>query len=161
LKVRNEQPIVAPRGVNATPPQDQYFKGAVFINTLRSIVDDDKRWWALLRDFYDHFKYQAIMTEDIVAYFNQKTGMNLTPIFDQYLRHTALPLLELDFAEPGVVRYRWQTDEPGFAMQVRVGTMGHWQLIKPTTEWRKMTTDLKKEDFSVATDLYYVEVKKL
>jgi aminopeptidase N len=161
-KIRNQQPIIAPRGVNATPPQDQYFKGAVFLNTLRSIVDDDRRWWALLRDFYDHFKYQTIMTEDVVAYFNQKTGMNLTPIFDQYLRHTALPMLELDFSQPGAgLRYRWKADEAGFAMPVRVGTKDHWQVIKPTSEWQSMTSQLKKEDFSVATDLYYVEVRKL
>ena len=53
------------------------------------------------------------MTEDIVAYFNQQTGMNLTPIFDQYLRHTAIPTLELKFNEAeGTVDYRWQADEP-------------------------------------------------
>ncbi|HMG72963.1 MAG TPA: M1 family metallopeptidase [Pyrinomonadaceae bacterium] len=161
-KVRNQQPIIAPRGVNATPPQDQYFKGALFINTLRSIVNDDKRWWTLLHDFYQHFKYQTIMTEDIVSYFNQQTKMNLTPVFDQYLRHTALPVLELKFDGPGdVVNYRWKTDEPGFAMPVRVGTKDHWQIIQPTTEWRSLKSGLKKEDFQVATDLYYVEVKKL
>ena len=55
------------RGVNSTPPEDQYFKGALFINTLRSVVNDDARWWALLHDFYQHFKYQNIMTEDVVA----------------------------------------------------------------------------------------------
>ena len=161
-KVRNQQPIIAQRGVNATPPQDQYFKGALFLNTLRSVVDDDQRWWALLRDFYQHFKYQTIMTEDIVAYFNQKTGMNLTPIFDQYLRHTAVPALELKFDQPGeVVRYRWKTDEPGFAMPVRVGTKDHWNIIQPTTEWKTMKTPLRNDEFAVATDLYYVEVKKL
>src|SRR5215469_15215670 len=57
-KVRNQQPIIAPRGVNATPPQDMYFKGALFINTLRSVVDDDQRWFALIHDLYQHFKYQ-------------------------------------------------------------------------------------------------------
>jgi len=160
-KVRNLQPIIAPRGVNATPPQDQYFKGALFINTLRSIVNDDKRWWALLRDFYQHFKYQTIMTEDVVAYFNQKTGRNLTPIFDQYLRHTAIPVLELIFDDGHqAVRYRWRADEAGFAMPVRVGTKDHWRIIQPTTEWQKMKTELKKEGFQVATDLYYVGVKK-
>jgi aminopeptidase N len=160
-KVRNQQPIIAPRGVNATPPQDQYFKGALFINTLRSIVNDDKRWWALLRDFYQHFKYQTIMTEDVVAYFNQKTGRNLTPIFDQYLRHTAIPVLELIFDDGSkAVRYRWQADEPGFAMPVRVGTKERWQIIQPTTEWQEMKMESKKEDFQVATDLYYVGVKK-
>ena len=160
-KVRNQQPIIAPRGVNATPPQDQYFKGALFINTLRSVVNDDKRWWALLKDFYQHFKYQTIMTEDVVAYFNQKTGMNLTPIFDQYLRHTAIPVLELIFDDSRkAVRYRWQTDVSGFAMPVRVGTKDHWQIIQPKKEWQELKTDLKKADFQVATDLYYVDVKK-
>ncbi len=158
-KVRNQQPIIAQRGVNATPPQDMYFKGALFINTLRSIVDDDKKWWAMLHDFYQHFKYQNIMTEDIVAYFNQKTGKNLTPIFDQYLRHTAIPILELKFAD-GAVAYRWKADEPKFAMPVRVGTKDHWQIISPTTEWKTIQTALKKDEFAVATDLYFVEVSK-
>ena len=90
-KVQNREPIITPRGINAEPPQDMYFKGALFLNTLRSVVNDDKRWWTLLHDFYQHFKYQNIMTEDVVAFFNQQTGKNLTPIFDQYLRHTALP----------------------------------------------------------------------
>ncbi len=161
-KVRNQQPIIAPRGVNATPPQDQYFKGALFINTLRSVVNDDKKWWALLHDFYQHFKYQNIMTEDIVAYFNQQTKMNLTPIFDQYLRHTSVPVLELQFEERAdVVRYRWKVDEPGFAMPVRVGTKDDWQIIQPTTEWQRLKSGLTKKDFEVATDLYYIEVKKL
>ncbi len=46
-KVQNRQPIVAQRGVNATPPEDQYFKGALFINTIRSLVNDDAKWFAL------------------------------------------------------------------------------------------------------------------
>jgi aminopeptidase N len=161
-KVKNEQPIIAPRGVSATPPGDQYFKSALFINTLRSIVNDDEKWWALLHDFYQHFKYQTIMTEDVVAYFNQKTGRNLTPIFNQYLRHTAIPVLELEFGPAaGVVRYRWRTDEPGFAMPVRVGTRDRWDIIKPTSEWQWLKSPLSKESFGAATDLYYIEVKKL
>ena len=68
------------------------------------------------------------MTEDVVEYFNQKTGMNLTPVFDQYLRHAALPMLELKFDDARrSVSYRWKADEPAFAMPVRVGTKDHWQ----------------------------------
>jgi aminopeptidase N len=161
-KVRNQQPIIAQRGINATPPGDQYFKGALFLNTLRSVVDDDKRWWTLLHDFYQHFKYQTIMTEDIVEYFNRKTGRNFTPIFNQYLRHTAIPTLELKFDEAGAtVSYRWKVDEPKFAMPVRVGAKDHWQIISPTTEWKTIQTTLKKDEFAVATDLYFVEVSKL
>ena len=160
-KVQNREPIIGERGVAATPPQDMYFKGALFLNTLRSVVNNDAEWWALLHDFYQHFKYQNIMTEDIVSYFNQQTGMNLTPIFDQYLRHTAIPTLELKFNEAeGTVDYRWQADEPDFAMPVRVGKKTDWQIIQATTYWQTMKTPLKKNDFDVATDLYFINVSK-
>jgi aminopeptidase N len=160
-KVKNDFPIITARGVDGEPSQDQYFKGTLFINTLRSIVNDDRRWWKLLHDFYQHFKYQTIMTEDVVQYFNEQTGMNLTPIFDQYLRHTAIPTLELKFDDSkGTVSYRWKVDEQGFQMPVRVGQKDHWQIIKATTEWQTMPTSLKKDDFDVATDLYYVNVDK-
>ncbi|HLV96498.1 MAG TPA: M1 family metallopeptidase [Candidatus Acidoferrales bacterium] len=164
-KIRNQRPIVGERGVLDSPPEDQYFKGALFINTLRSVVNNDRRWFALLHDFYQHFKYHSIMTEDVEAYFNQHAGMDLTPIFDQYLRHAAIPTLELKFDPAnGTVSYRWKADEADFAMPVRVGstadTEDHWQIIHATTEWQTMKTPLNKDQFSVATDLYYVGVSK-
>jgi len=158
-KVQNRRPIVPPRGINATPPQDMYFKGALFLNTLRSVVDDDKKWFALIRAFYQKYKYQNIMTEDFEQFFNRGIGRNLTPVYEQYLRHTALPVLELKFVD-GSVSYRWKVDEAGFVMQVKVGKKDKWQTIQPTTEWQTMKTDLSKEQFEVATDLYFVEVSK-
>ncbi|MGB8474189.1 MAG: M1 family metallopeptidase [Candidatus Acidiferrum sp.] len=160
-KVKNAVPIIAQRGVNAEPPQDMYFKGALFLNTLRSVVNDDAKWFKLIHDFYQHFKYKNIMTEDVVQYFNQQTGKNLTPIFNQYLRHTAIPTLELKFnGAEGTVSYRWKVDETGFVMPVRVGTEGNWQIIRATTDWQTMKSPLTKDTFDVATDLYYINVDK-
>jgi len=160
-KVKNERPIISARGVNATPPQDQYFKGILFLNTLRSVVNDDAKWFAMIHDLFQKFKYQNIMTEDIVAYMNQYTGMNLTPIFDQYLRHTGIPVLELKFDEAkGTVAYRWKADVKGFAMPVAVGAAGKWEIVKATEQWQTMKTALKKGEFGVAEDLYYVKVEK-
>jgi aminopeptidase N len=160
-KVKNERPIISARGVNATPPQDQYFKGILFLNTLRSVVGDDAKWFALLHDFFQKFKYQNIMTEDVVAYFNSYTGMNLTPIFDQYLRHTAIPTLELKFDErKGTVAYRWKADVKGFEMPVRVGAAGTWEIVRGTTEWQKIKTAVGKTEFGVDSDFYYVNVVK-
>jgi aminopeptidase N len=138
-KVKNQQPIITARGVNRAPSQDQYFKGALFLNTLRSVIDNDARWWKLLREYCGRFKYSNIMTEDLVKFFNERTGLNLTPIFDQYLRQAALPALELRFQEgDGSVSYRWKTEVKEFAMPVKVGSRGNWQLIQPTTEWKTM-----------------------
>jgi len=158
-KVRNREPIITPHGIHRTPPQDMYFKGALFLNTLRSVVNDDAKWWKLLRDTFQHFKYQNIMTEDMVAFFNAQLGRNLTPVFDQYLRHEKIPTLELTFNDAdGTLSYRWQADEKAFAMPVRIGSKGAWHVIEPTTAWQKMTTPLRAAATEVATDLYYVNV---
>ena len=160
-KVKNQAAIIPARGVNATPPQDMYFKGALFLNTLRSVVNDDAKWFQLLHDVYRHFAYKNILTEDVAAYMSEKTGMNLTPMFDEYLRHAAIPVLELKFDESaGTVDYRWKADEAKFAMPVKVGTPDRWEMIEPTTEWKTMKTPVKKDEFQVATDLYYVGVSK-
>lgn len=160
-KVRNREPIITPRGIHRSPPQDQYFKGALFLNTLRSVVNDDRRWWKLLRDLYQRFKYKNVMTEDIVQFFNAETGRHLTPVFDQYLRHADLPTLELAVDEAkGTLRYRWRADEKGFAMPVRVGKAGAWQVIEPTTEWQSMPMKLRRDELQVATELYYINVEK-
>jgi aminopeptidase N len=160
--IRNTNPVICQEGTVCWPPADQYYKGGLFLNTLRSVIDNDHEWFVLLHDYYQHFKYQTIMTTDMVAFFNQHTKRNLTPIFNQYLRHAAIPVLELKFdAQAHTVAYRWQADETGFAMPIKVGDKEHWQTITPvTTRWQTMKTPLDSDHFDVATDLYYVNVRK-
>ncbi len=160
--VKNAQPVISEPNVFSTPPADQYKKGALFLNTVRSIISDDAKWFGLLHDYYQRFKYQTIMTTDMVAFFNKETGLDLTTIFDEYLRHAVPPTLELKFDEAaGTVSYRWRADEPVFAMPILVGQKDRWQKIQPvTTQWKTLKTTLKKDDFDVATDLYYVKVSK-
>ena len=119
------------------------------------------KWFALIHGFYQRFKYQNIMTEDVIGYFNQQTGMNLTPFFRQYLFHPQIPVLELLF-DPNehTVSYKWQAEEPDFAMSVEGGNPAHWQILHPTLQWQTMTTPLTMEQFQVATDRYYIYVDK-
>jgi hypothetical protein len=41
-----------------------------------------------------------------------------------------------------------------------VGSKEHWQMIHPTTTWQTMPTNQAKDQFDVATDLYYITVNK-
>jgi len=101
------------------------------------------------------------MTEELVAFMNARLGMDLTPIFDQYLRRAAIPTLELVFnAAARTVAYRWQAEERDFAMPIRVGVPGEWQTIQPTTDWKVIENDLPEEKFQVASEWYYVNVVK-
>ena len=82
-------------------------------------------------------------------------------MLDKYIRHTSITVLELKFDEgAGTVAYRWKADEKRFAMPVRVGLKEHWEVIHPTTEWQTMKTSLGKDQFEVATELYYIDVSK-
>ncbi len=160
-KIFNRQPIIPERGTNSEPTEDQYFKGALMLNTLRSVIDDDPKWFADIHDFYQQFKYQNIMTEDVVAWWNKRTGMNLTPFFNEYLRHAALPVLELKFdGAKGTVAYRWSADEPGFAMPIKMGERDHLTLVTPvTTEWKTMPWTADPDTLFVPHDLYYIGEK--
>jgi len=160
--VRNTRPVISEPNVCSTPPEEQSKKGALFLNTVRSVIGNDAKWFKLLHDYYQHFKYQTIMTTDMIGFFNKETGLDLTAIFDEYLRHAAPPTLELKFDEGGgAVSYRWKADDPNFAMPILVGQKDHWEKIQPVTiDWKTIRTPLKKDDFEVATDLYYVIVSK-
>ena len=54
--VKNAEPVICQEGVVCTPPVDQYKKGGLFLNTVRSVIDDDHEWFSLLHDYYQHFK---------------------------------------------------------------------------------------------------------
>jgi hypothetical protein len=58
------------------------------------------------------------------------------------------------------VKYRWKADVTGFAMPVKVGSPSAWEIVKGTENWQTLKTGLKKDDFQVAEDLYYVNVEK-
>ena len=161
-KIGNKEPIITQRGIARDPNQDMYFKGALFIHTLRSIVNDEPKWFKLQRDLYDEFKYKNNFTEDIVAFVNKQLGRDLTPVFDQYLRRADLPVLELTFNEAEkAVYYRWNAAERGFAMPIRVGDPAKWETVQPTADWKSMPWTAGKDAFRVATDLYYVRVETL
>lgn len=159
--VANNKPVIGVFGVNKEGSGDMYYKGALLLNTLRHVVNDDAKWWKMLLDYSNTFKKQVIDTETVVAYFNKQTGTNLTPIFNQYLRHTGIPVLELKM-EGKDLAYRWQSDEKDFEMPVEVSINGTVTRLKPTTAWKKQkTTASNTKEINVATDKFYIKVARL
>ena len=159
-KVANREPIIGPPGVNHWPTQDQYFKGALFLNTLRNVVGDDDTWWDLLREYADHFAYSNIWTTDVIEFFNRRLGRDLRPVFEQYLYHTDLPILELEFPADSV-RYRWRADVEDFDMPVAVRVGDSVRTLNPTTSWSSVSRGATDPDaWAPATDLFYIEVQR-
>jgi len=159
--VRNRAPIIGPVGVNRWPTQDMYFKGALFLHTLRNVVADDDKWWDLVRNYYQTFKYKNIYTTDVLNFFNEFLDMDLKPVFDQYLYFPAIPVLELKY-ENQKVKYRWKADVKDFNMPLKIRLKDKSYFIYPVLEWKtESMQDYEREDLKVETDLFYVNVEIL
>lgn len=160
-KVRNQMPIIGPSGVNNWPPGDQYFKGAIFLNTLRHVVDDDEKWWALIRAYTDHFKYQNIWTTDVINFFNGYLKTDLRPVFEQYLYFAALPVLQYRMDEQSI-KYRWQANVADFDMPLKLRA-GNGEMLKihPSGEWQQTDLADSAGGWTIATDLFYIDVEEV
>ncbi len=155
--VSNDEPIIGPCCVNNKGSNDMYPKGALLLNTLRHVINDDDKWWAMILKYSETFRHKIIDTETVISFFNAESGMNLTPIFTQYLKHTEIPTLGLQIKK-GKLNYIWSADVPDFKMPVDLIINGEKIRIEPTTHWTKSNIKLKKlEDVQVSLD-YFVKV---
>ncbi len=160
----NREPILGPINVNWDnwEGSDHYFKGAWMLHTLRSVLDNDEQWFALLRAIYEKFKFQTIATADVVKYINEFTGKDFTRFFRQYLGQPDIPRFAFELEQNGndlKVRYQWIAEEPGFDMPVKIGKPGSYVTVFPVTNGVQETVipNLNKGDFEVATELFYVK----
>lgn len=157
--VRNDKPIIGKFGVNREGSGDMYYKGSLLLNTLRHVVDNDEKWWAILLKYAETYKKQIIDTPTVIDYFNRETGYNLTAIFNQYLNYTAIPLLEIQ-ADNNSFQYRWKTDEPQFNMPVDIQIGTKKIRLQPTNEWQKSTESITSiNDITVFTNKFYIKYK--
>lgn len=143
--IRNDRPIIGIYNVNYEGSGDMYYKGGNMLHTIRQLVGNDDKWRQLLRGLNKTFYHQTVTTAQIEQYLTQQTGLNLKPVFDQYLRDTRIPILEYRPVAGGF-QYRWTNCVPGFAMPVQVclGESGPNLEIQPTSQWKKLATPTAK-----------------
>jgi len=162
--IRNDKPIIGPYNVNKEGSGDMYNKGQLVLNTLRDVINNDPLWFSILKGIQRKFYHQTVTAEDIIGYFNQKSGRNLDYFFDQYLRTPNPPELEAIVSQKGdttVVKYKWNADIAEFRMPIKITTSkNHFEFITPTTSWQRLVLKkLDPADFKVAEDLFYCKTK--
>lgn len=162
--VKNDRPIIGVYNVHQRGSGDMYDKGQLVLNTLRSVIDSDSLWFSIVRGLAKTFKYQTITADDVFHFINEKSGQDLNYFFDQYFRHTNIPELIVETSKKANVvkaRFKWNADVADFRMPIKVTTApDKYEFITPTTEWQTIELrGLNPEDFNVANDLFYVDVK--
>ena len=126
------------------------------LNTIRSIYDNDELWWKTLKDYTETYKHKVITTDTTEAFFDKAIDVDLKPVFEQYLRHAALPVLEFK-EENGSFQYRWEADVENFQMPVDVFINNKEVRLNPTTTWQKLPHKVSgKEDIKVNEPEFYI-----
>jgi aminopeptidase N len=154
--ISNDIPIIGPYGVNQEGSGDMYYKGSNMLHTIRQIISDDDKFRQILRSLNSTFYHQTVTSKQVEDYIIQQSGKDLQKIFDQYLRNTSIPVLDLTYAD-GALQYQWSHCIEGFNMPVKL-TNGQW--LQPTTKVNKVK--MSKADFSTITAdaNFYIKVKK-
>jgi len=161
--VRNKKPIRGVTGVNNEGAGDMYVKGMLFLNTLRHVVDNDDKWFEIIKGLNIDFYLKTVDSDDIINYFNEKTGRNLRPIFEQYVYNANLPVLEYKTSGRGnktKLSYRWKADVNNFDMPILVGG-DKMEWIYPTTNWQDIKIkSVKAKDFKIDEEHFYIKTNK-
>lgn len=159
--IQNDRPMIGHYNVNKEGSGDMYPKGANMLHTVRSVIDDDQKWLEILRGLNREFALKTTSTEEIIGFINKKSGINLTKVFDQYLRYTTIPTLELKSTTNGLL-YRWKADVKSFEMPVRIKTSTEkvWKTINATSDWQTLS-GYSIEDTEADRLNFYINVTKL
>lgn len=162
-RVGNKKPMVGIRGVNEEGT-DMYDKGMLFLNTLRSIIDDDEVWFKTIKAITEEFKMKNTDYDELTAFISKSTGVDLSKIFEQYLTTPNLPVFEYQLKKSGKLKYRWNAETTGFEMplKIRGNKNQDFITIKPTTSFKKMKLrDFNKNEFEIDHRHFYIESKSL
>ncbi|MEM9672248.1 MAG: carboxypeptidase-like regulatory domain-containing protein [Bacteroidota bacterium] len=155
-EILNDHPIVGVEGVNHFHYriEDKYFKGALMLNTLRHAVNDDKLWFSTLKVIQTDFRYSFINTNTLLAYFNTKLGKDYSSFFNQYLRTTEIPTLEVKENTNGF-EHRWSDTLEEFSIPIIMNEIE----LKPSTQWQQAGFIFTDENRNQLQDEYLIKVE--
>ncbi|HVI46168.1 MAG TPA: M1 family metallopeptidase [Chitinophaga sp.] len=159
--IKNDVPIIAPYGVNVEGSGDMYYKGANMIHNIRLIMNDDEAFRQLLRGLNKTFYHQTVTTQEIESYISNALGVDLSKVFDQYLRHTTIPTLEYRINGQRL-QFRWVTDVKDFNMPVRVKLdESGYRLIYPGTLWHTVNITVPGVKTLDVDKGFYINVRQV
>jgi aminopeptidase N len=151
--IMNDRSSIGIYNVNKRGSEDVYAKGGNMLHTLRQIINDDEKWRGILRGLNKDFYHTVVKGSQIENYLSEKTGINLKPFFNQYLRDTRIPVFEY-FVIGKDLTFRWNNCVAGFNMPVRIYISGKEQIVKPTPNLTTLKLDIENAVIKVDPGYY-------
>jgi len=151
--IMNESPIIGQYNVDNSGSGDMYYKGGNILHMIRQLIEDDEKWRQILRGMNKKFYHQTVTTKQIEEYISEKSKIDLTEFFDQYLRTTKIPKIEYSIDGKNL-KFRYVDSIENFDMPVIAVINGTENWIYPTSEWNTKTLSSPIENFQIKKDFY-------
>ena len=149
-RIVNEIPIVGFENENHWALHgDTYMKGAWVMHTLRSVIDNDKIWFEILRDFMHENAKGFANTEDFFRKVNEKTNSDYWYFAHQYFYTPNQPVFKYYQTEKEFY-FKWDNVNDNFIMPIDLLVNGKKKRIYPKKEYQKF--DIKKHSQIEAMD---------
>ncbi len=92
--IKNDRPVQGNIESGLEGSGDMYFKGSAMIHMIRVMMDDDPRFFDMLRDITTKYRWQQVDGKTIEAEILSWTNLPLEGFLDVYLRTTNIPELK-------------------------------------------------------------------
>ena len=161
--ILNDKPIIPDYYVNQMGSNDMYLKGACLLHMVRTIVQDDTKWFAFLKKIQNNYFYQSVETDDILGLIKTELGENVMPLFYHYLYNSHLPILSFrkDEKQKNSYYLSWMDVESDFTYPVLVMEKNKVTPVMVTTQEQKFIFKKHKihpvkaiNDFLMFSELY-------
>ena len=156
--IQNDRPIIGQYNVNHAGSGDMYVKGANMLHTLRQLLEDDNLWRNVLRGLNEEFYHQTVTTKQVEDYMSDKTKIDLTAFFNQYLRDTRIPTLEYKIENQKFI-YRWTNIVEDFDMPILTYLDSKKQWIFPNKDWKEIELETSNSNFKIDENFYVMSLK--
>ena len=156
-RIKNKIPIVGKENENHWALNgDTYMKGAWVMHTLRSVINDDKIWFEILKEFMIENAKGFANTRKFFDKVNQKTGKDYWYFAEQYFYSEKQP--EIEFLQTdNEFFFKWNNVNEGFNMPVDLIVNGKEIRIFPEKENYKSLKIKRNSQIEVADWKFYIK----
>ena len=137
-RIINKIPIVGNEDENHWALHgDTYMKGAWVMHTLRSVINNDKIWFEILKEFMVENAKGFADTNDFFEKVKSKTGEDYTYFAKQYFYSPNQPELEY-YQTDNLFYYRWNNVNDNFKMPIDLLVNGSVKRVLPTKNYKSI-----------------------
>lgn len=152
-RIRNDRPLIGHYGVNEEGSGDMYNKGAGLLHHIRETINKDSLFRDILIGLNQEFRHQTVDSKQVETYIIKRAGIDLQPLFDQYLRTNKVPVLEYNQSGQ-TLKLRLSNCNESLKLPIRVDGKKSMEILL-TTQWQEFKVEENVSIKSISDNYYF------